>query len=396
MFIPYASGRVVQRPPICVAAIVLCHFLVFVAVGAALALGQSDRAVALFAHFGLTPSSIRWHTPFTYFLLHEHVAHLTANMLALWVFGGPLEAAIGWRRLLALYLIAAAATGLAQAGLAGLHGAEAAQTPIVGASGAVAAVAGVFVVRFYRSRVRFVGLPWAIPAIALVGIGALADIVGAVCDAFGAQRGAVALTARWAHLGGFALGMVWAQLQRLHREGRDEYTLSDAVGGHPIAAAERLATACANRPEDADAHAQLARAWLAAGDPDRAADAFHMAMRLMLRGGRRANAIALLDEMRSSIPDAPLPASDQLALARAMEDIGQHAGAAEAYRRLVDRWRGTAEATVAAVRLGELLLRRLDRRDEAIEVLQRFLAENPGGDARSYAERLLHEAQAPV
>ncbi|HSV73906.1 MAG TPA: rhomboid family intramembrane serine protease [Chthonomonadales bacterium] len=396
MLIPYASDRVVERAPACVAALVLAHFAVYLVLGGALALGAADRAVAWFAHLGLTPASIRWYSPLTYFLLHEHVAHLASNMLLLWVFGAPLEAAIGWRRLLAFYVAAAVATGLAQAGLAALQGDEAAMTPIVGASGAVAAVAGVFVVRYYRSRIRFVGLPWSVPALGLVGGAAVAEIAGALWELTRSDDGSVALTARWAHLGGFALGMLWAQHQRLHRHGRDEYAVADAARSAPIAAAERLAAECAARPGDGAAWAELARAWLAAGDADHAADAYRGGVAMLLRAGRKPEALSLWAEMQSAVPGAVLLAEDQLTAARALEESGDHTGSAAAYAALIEHWPGLREADAAAVRLGELLLRRLGRREEAIEVLERFIADRPPGDGHAYAERLLAEARDPA
>src|SRR5207302_11419343 len=91
-------------------------------------------------------------------------------MLFLWVFGGSVEDAIGWKRFLGLYFGSAVATGLLQVGMTyALPGADRTM-PIAGASGAVSAILGVFAVRFYRSRIRFIGLPFRIPAVLLLGI----------------------------------------------------------------------------------------------------------------------------------------------------------------------------------------------------------------------------------
>src|SRR5262249_27308343 len=153
----------------------LLHFLLFGIAGLVMRLRGPDGLVVWYANLSLVPASLRWYAPLTYSLLHEDTLHLAVNMLFLWVFGGSVEDALGWKRFLALYVGAAVATGLLQAGMTFAFPGADRTMPILGASGAVSAVVGVFAVRFYRSRIRFIGLPWRVPAIALLAVALLSE-----------------------------------------------------------------------------------------------------------------------------------------------------------------------------------------------------------------------------
>jgi membrane associated rhomboid family serine protease len=48
-----------------------------------------------------------WHRLITAAFVHEEPLHIAMNMIALWLFGRPLEAILGWGRFLATYLICA-------------------------------------------------------------------------------------------------------------------------------------------------------------------------------------------------------------------------------------------------------------------------------------------------
>src|SRR5689334_3034012 len=114
MLLPYASDRPPGKPPVTVAIIVLFNFVVFGGIIAGLQFKDTDT-VALYVNLSLVPTAFRWYSPITYCFLHTGVLHLSANMLFLWVFGGSIEDALGWKRFLGLYLGAAIVTGLLQA-----------------------------------------------------------------------------------------------------------------------------------------------------------------------------------------------------------------------------------------------------------------------------------------
>lgn len=86
----------------------------------------------------------QWYRLFTAMFLHQAVWHIAFNMLGLWWLGGPLEAALGRVRFIALYLI----SGLAGSALTYLI-AEPNQASL-GASGAIFGLLGATVVLMRR------------------------------------------------------------------------------------------------------------------------------------------------------------------------------------------------------------------------------------------------------
>jgi membrane associated rhomboid family serine protease len=64
---------------------------------------------SLFNHLALIPAAVgygQWYRLFTAAFLHFEIFHIGFNMYALWIFGPPLEAALGRLRFIGLYLLA--------------------------------------------------------------------------------------------------------------------------------------------------------------------------------------------------------------------------------------------------------------------------------------------------
>ncbi|MDX3534146.1 rhomboid family intramembrane serine protease [Streptomyces sp. MB09-01] len=91
-------------------------------------------------------STGEYHRLLTSVFLHTELWHIAGNMIALWVIGGPLEAALGRARYLAVYLL----SGLGGSALVYLLSAP--NTPTLGASGAVFGLLGATVVLVRRLR----------------------------------------------------------------------------------------------------------------------------------------------------------------------------------------------------------------------------------------------------
>ncbi|WP_093800031.1 rhomboid family intramembrane serine protease [Streptomyces sp. Wb2n-11] len=85
-----------------------------------------------------------WYRLLTAMFLHQEIWHIAFNMLGLWWLGGPLEAALGRVRFLALYLL----SGLAGSALTYLIAAP--NQPSLGASGAVFGLLGATAVLMRR------------------------------------------------------------------------------------------------------------------------------------------------------------------------------------------------------------------------------------------------------
>lgn len=135
----------------------------------------------------------------TYMFLHGDWWHLIGNMLFLWVFGDNIEDAMGSIRFTLFYLLAGVAAGLAH-----VYANPGSEAPLIGASGAVAGIIGAYIMLYPRVRMWslvFMRLPLKLPAYLVIGAWVATQIFFVIYDI---QDG----TAWWAHLGGFAAGVV--------------------------------------------------------------------------------------------------------------------------------------------------------------------------------------------
>ena len=180
----------------------------FIALNIAIFLYQLQFPDALVGEFGSVPAAtVRGEnllTLFTSMFLHGGWAHLIGNMIFLWVFADNIEATIGSTRFLIFYLLG----GLA-AHAAHIYFNWYSTVPTIGASGAIAAVMGAYLVMFPTSRIKvwFFFLIFRMPAIFFLGFWiAMQWMSGqASLEVNTAQSGG---TAWWAHIGGFAFGVL--------------------------------------------------------------------------------------------------------------------------------------------------------------------------------------------
>ena len=167
--------------------------------------------------FGLTPASwmIDIHQApihaiiplFTSMFLHGGWMHIVGNMLFLYIFGDNIEDMFGHGKYLLFYLL----SGLAAAGTQ-IYFNSASEAPMVGASGAIAGVLGAYLIMFPKARVTTL-IPIIIfikivelPAYVFLGIWFVMQMFsGVLALGLGGDAGGVAW---WAHIGGFAMGMI--------------------------------------------------------------------------------------------------------------------------------------------------------------------------------------------
>lgn len=144
----------------------------------------------------------------TYGFLHGSPAHLLFNLLAVYMFGGPLEELWGSRRQAWYYLACVAGAGLVQLGVATWSVQSAGEVyPTVGASGGVFGLLVAYGMLFPNQRVMLLFPPIPMKAWVLaVGYGVLELLLGLT----GAQPG----VAHFAHLGGMAAGFLIVQYWR--------------------------------------------------------------------------------------------------------------------------------------------------------------------------------------
>ncbi len=146
---------------------------------------------------------------FTSMFLHASFLHVAGNMLALWIFGDNVEDYLGHFGYLLFYLGCGLAGGVTHI-LLNLNS----KLPTVGASGAIAGVMGAYFILYPRARVLtwfFVLILW-LPAWLVLGYWFLLQFLLV-------PQVAATGVAVWAHLGGFAAGVVMIKVfpERPHR-----------------------------------------------------------------------------------------------------------------------------------------------------------------------------------
>ena len=145
---------------------------------------------------------------FTYLFLHGGVFHLVFNMLALWMFGSPLESDWGTRRFLRFYFICGVGAGICDLVLNLAFGGG---RPTIGASGAIYGVLLAFGV-CYPEQTVLMNFLFPIKAKYMVMIYAAIALYASL----GTMNSGVS---NIAHLGGMAVGFVYLK-SRIPRVGR--------------------------------------------------------------------------------------------------------------------------------------------------------------------------------
>jgi membrane associated rhomboid family serine protease len=202
-----------KMPPV-TAALLIANILVF--------LLQQVGGESILAHFALWPlgqsqpaqledgSLVRvafqpWQI-ISYAFLHGSFPHIAFNMFALWMFGGPVETALGRGRFTFFYFACVVGAACAQLAVIALFQPDHFY-PTVGASGGVFGLLLAFAIFYPQARLAFIFVPIPIPApIFVVGYMIIELFLGIT----GTQAG----VAHFAHLGGAVVGFVLIQYWR--------------------------------------------------------------------------------------------------------------------------------------------------------------------------------------
>jgi len=192
---------------------------------------QNPRALNAFVmQFGLVPrhtvAVLTGHTHldpvaaivpiFTSMFLHASFMHVAGNMLFLWIFGDNVEDFLGHFTYLVFYLTTGVAAAFTQILIN-----PSSRLPTVGASGAIAGVLGAYFILYPRARVLVWFPPiflFHVPAWLMLGYWFLYQFFSGTVTVIAetAQQGGVAF---WAHIGGFAAGVILIKVfpERPHR-----------------------------------------------------------------------------------------------------------------------------------------------------------------------------------
>ena len=172
--------------------------------------GLVPARLSLALRFGEEPIVGPGLTTITSMFLHGGWLHLVGNMWYLWIFGDNIEDRLGHARFLVFYLLAGIVAALLHYALS-----PASWLPTVGASGAIAGVLGAYLVTFPRARViALVPLfPFfqvmALPAVLVLGLWFVMQFFSGALSLGNTGGGGVAW---WAHIGGFAFGVLGIRL----------------------------------------------------------------------------------------------------------------------------------------------------------------------------------------
>jgi len=175
-----------------------------------------DRALASFMLWPLDTSGLLVYTPYgflpwqllTYGFMHGGLGHLLFNMLALVMFGAPLEQTWGQRRFFSYFMVCVVGAGLCQLLVAtwSMHN-YGMLVPTIGASGGVFGLLLAYGLLFPNQRVMLLFPPIPMKARTLVIVYGVVSLLFGVT---GTQSG----VAHFAHLGGMLFGWLMIRYWR--------------------------------------------------------------------------------------------------------------------------------------------------------------------------------------
>jgi len=170
---------------------------------------MNENAIARYA---LVPADIiagrHLGTLITSMFLHASLLHVGGNMLFLWIFGNNVEDKLGEIKFLVIYFASGIAGSLLQ-----VYITPTSTIPTLGASGAISGILAAYVLYFPRARVLTFIVPFffiTISAYLVIGYWIALQLLNAFLG-LGVTGGGVAY---FAHIGGFASGLILAALLR--------------------------------------------------------------------------------------------------------------------------------------------------------------------------------------
>lgn len=406
MFIPIGTDRRTHRPTLMTYWIIGVTVTIFVVTW----LMQSrwpeaykEYILPLYAFSNHNWSN--WWGLLTYQFLHAGWMHLLGNMLFLWVFGPAVEDRFRRIGFLGFYLVggivAACAHGLFERTPAGsaLIGGVVVEygsviPPVIGASGAVAAVTGAFLVLFPLTQIRILLFFILIGVISIPSWWFIAFAIARDLVFTGFFYGADNV-ARIAHLGGYVYGAGIALTLLLTGViPREMYDLL-AIGKRAKRRRQfKAVTSKGASPWSADASKVRAgtagRRGKAAAEDDRLAER-RREIASLLAGGDPAAAARAYATLLDEAPEAVLGRASQLEVANQSFIAGNHAAAAAAYERFLDKYAADREAPRVRLMLALLDARYLNDPVAAKRLLAEVTPDELDDEHRGLRAALLEE-----
>jgi membrane associated rhomboid family serine protease len=381
MLIPIGTDRPLRRPPLVTPVLIGVNIAIFLCQAI---LEKSDPVAyqRLLEPLLISGAGFRAWQLVTYAFLHAGWWHLLGNMLVLWVFGPNVEDRLTRGGFIAFYLVGAAISG-------GTH-ALLQDNPALGASGAISAITGAYIVLFPRTNIRCVLF---IIIIGIFNIPAWIFIVFAIGKDLVFVTAANDNVARFAHLGGYAYGIIvslfllWRHL--LSREPYDLFTI-----GRQAYRRRQLKDASVSRAR-VEATTGVRRVGPDGNIDDSAAAKARANVAALLAGHDLEGAAAAYKQLVESHADTPamctLSRRQQLDLANHFFSTGDHEAAVYAYQRFLDAYGRDSEAPRVRLMLGLINTRYLNDPVRARQLLTGLAPILRDADQKLLAESLLKE-----
>jgi membrane associated rhomboid family serine protease len=335
---------------------------------------QRNTFLARYAFVPAHPTAISY---LTCNFLHVGWLHLIGNMWFLWLAGFILED--NWGR--AIYAIFYLLAGAVAAQIHGWFHPDS-LVPMLGASGAVAALMGAFLVRFPKLKIEMfywifiVRGRFKAPALWLLPLWGLMELF------YGSMSRQAGGVAHWAHVGGFAFGMIGALI--LSRSGL-EHKVSSAIEekvswsadpaivqateaaqqGKPEEAIKKLEEHVAAKPDSPDALVLLQQLHWRQGNSAGHQGATVKLCQLHLKKQDGEAALRDYEEFQNT-GGQHLPAATWLDLCRSLEGQQNFERAVAEYDKLATAYPKERQSLLALMAAGRLSLKKLGRPAEAL------------------------------
>ena len=355
---------------------------------------KSSRTI--FHLLGFIPAKYyRAHTFVTTIFVHGGVLHLVGNMWFLWLLGCNIEDVWGRRNFLLFFLgagvVASCIHGLVNFG-SGI--------PAIGASGAISGVMGAFMIRNYKTKIRYFYFVWLIvrpiwgtfllPAWVALGLYFLMDLLSGFMT-FGHATG----TAYWAHVGGFLAGIAAAaalkatgieekyikpkleeEIEAVKISPLMELAFKEREKGNFEKASLLLQQLISQQPENVDAYRELVNIYAALGNHADAARAFAKIVQISLKKGEEKAALATYKEMKLAEMTSALEPPEIFALAGALYKKNRISEPLEMWQQLIKQFPNSPITPKAVLKCGTIF-RDLGRDEMAMSAFQYLLSKYP-------------------
>lgn len=391
MLIPYSTERERKDFPVMTVILLMLQAAMFIPNFI------PQHIESFFQEFGFLPVAPTWYGTVTYAFLHDGIFHFIGNALYLWVFGSHVEDAIGSLWFLLLYTVSSFAALVSHVAFTAALSPGGLAIPLVGASGAISGLLGMYVVRFWRTKVKifyfffagirpFVGT-FALRGAVVLGVWFLMQIGNAIMDA-------ASSVAYFAHIGPFVFGMGLGLFQSMHEEGTHENLLFEAKemagSGKSKSAASSLQEVLRKDPENVDALLSMAKVCKDNPKYGDAEEYYKRAVEQLLKQGKQEEAAQVYLETMNM--DIAFSAAALFKMAQALEAMNNFLGSVTVYERIVKK--GAREDTEPALfHQCRVLLNSMSDAKNALVKLKQFLQEFPDSPFRADAEEMFERAQ---